>query len=682
MGTPEEEIGYIASEEYTSRFATPAPESRRGSQPVVESPLRNASVPASEAEAKPEPAPQAGKERDSSEKPGIIHVDDPYHPRHHPDGFAPTPVPEDQSGTPGEGDAEQAEPILAADEVRPESAFQHPVISPTFDRKPGADYYEGRSRTPSAANSGSNSRPTSIHGALLRNTSREGHEDSPTQLDDVEEYEPLFPEGDSKKVITPAERFKQRPEMLKHRFPSEDIWEDSPNSFHLEATVTTPDIPKPESASSKFEMPEQEAARKEQATAPADSYGAQLKNDHLQKPSRPDAFKQRFPSRDIWEDAPESQTLVTTIEPSEDEVKSPEVPSKPSIPPRPQRHPQQSPQPAAASASIKPVTSPTEERKPPVIPGKPKPQIPARPAKPISHGSSEGLTKVLSAGSAGSTEESKEAPAPKPKPAVPARPLGSKIAALKAGFLSDLNSRLQLGPQAPKPQEKKKEESNEAPAEKTPLSDARKGRARGPARRKPASETTTTKLPTISEVRITETWNIWQIDADGNLVVGDGDKTEKQEPVEKKEPAETAAPDASLTPDNTMAPKLAKNTAGEPVDPKPQEEPASTSTAEVTKPTPSKQPEPISPPTAEPTHDPSPVLDETTMPDSDKAHESSAVEPSVQQQDVPKTSSPGADSDIQIEAKSSSPELVSEAVENVAAFTGKKVSEGDVHIDE
>jgi hypothetical protein len=72
--------------------------------------------------------------------------------------------------------------------------------------------------------------------------------------------------------------------------------------------------------------------------------------------------------------------------------------------------------------------------------------------------------------------------------------MGSKIAALQAGFMNDLNRRLQLGPQAPP-----KKEEHEAAAEgegaaaekeekeKVPLSDARKGRARGPARRAPAS---------------------------------------------------------------------------------------------------------------------------------------------------------------------------------------------------
>lgn len=73
----------------------------------------------------------------------------------------------------------------------------------------------------------------------------------------------------------------------------------------------------------------------------------------------------------------------------------------------------------------------------------------------------------------------------KVKPAVPARPGGSKIAALQAGFMSDLNNRLKLGPQVPqKPTSSAEEEKVEE--DKAPLADARKARAKGPARRKPA----------------------------------------------------------------------------------------------------------------------------------------------------------------------------------------------------
>src|SRR5262249_16123029 len=113
------------------------------------------------------------------------------------------------------------------------------------------------------------------------------------------------------------------------------------------------------------------------------------------------------------------------------------------------------------------------------------PPVPARPA---TRDSSEDvpLAKQTSAGSVASDDSSaREAPpAPRPKPAIPVRGVGSKISNLKAGFLSDLDKRLQLGPQAPKKDEAKDEAKDEE-GEKKPLEDPRKGRARGPTRRRP-----------------------------------------------------------------------------------------------------------------------------------------------------------------------------------------------------
>ncbi|KAL4743395.1 hypothetical protein BDV11DRAFT_178159 [Aspergillus similis] len=461
----------------------------------------------------------------AKEQPSFIHIDEPYHHRDHPDGFALTPDPQEIANK-GKEDEEE-EPILAADEVRPESAYQHAAVSPTFNRRESHDY-EGRSRTPSVNGSRSNSRAASRCGStpvLARYNSHEDH----APLEDVEEYEPLFPEDESKEnnPMSAAERFKKRPDMLKHRFPSEDIWEDSPNSHQLHATVSTPDIPK----ESRFETPEQEEARKTREPS-VDSRQVAQRILHSEEPaSRPRLAKQRFPSRDIWEDAPESQTLVTTIEPSEEKQTSPDVPSKPNIPARPEKR-----QPPQVDASTKP-TSPVEKRQPPVIPDRPKPQIPARPAN---------------RGSRSSGEDAQDSSV-KSKPAVPARPMGSKIASIKAGFLSDLNSRLQLGPQAPpKPQPKQ-----ETPAERGPLSDARKGRARGPARRKPAVESPGARLPTIPEIKITETWNVWEVREDGKLIVGDGNKSNQASTV-------SASSDPWDTP---MAPPLARNMSGGAVDP-------------------------------------------------------------------------------------------------------------------
>jgi hypothetical protein len=81
--------------------------------------------------------------------------------------------------------------------------------------------------------------------------------------------------------------------------------------------------------------------------------------------------------------------------------------------------------------------------------------------------------------------------------------------------MSDLNKRLQLGPQAPKKEEVPEEKEEEK--EKTPLVDARKGRARGPARRAPA------KSPAPASAIVTENPSnlafsmpstLWQIDPD------------------------------------------------------------------------------------------------------------------------------------------------------------------------
>ncbi|KAJ6019059.1 hypothetical protein N7522_001126 [Penicillium canescens] len=507
VGTPEEEVGYMASDEYMHRMASPPPDAPHETQPAVESPLRHMSFPAEAGQKQPEGSPLRHRRSSSygNQESDVIHVDDPKHHLHHPDGFAPTPAMEESEPTSQEAEEEE-EPILAADEVRPESAYLHPAISPTFDHR-GSFEDERRSRTPSASHSRSNSRSASAQGQLPVLTRYDSREDSHTPLEDVEEYEPLFPEDDAKKEgpLSAADRFKKRPDALRHRFPSQDIWEDTPNSLQLHTTVTTPDLPRQDSTET-FETPEQEANRRMQTTK-VDSHqvaahileGESSKEKHV----RPDTFKQRFPSRDIWEDAPDSQQLVTTVEPAKEEVKSPNVPSRPSVPPRPQKQPQS--------------TSPIEKRQPPSIPERPKPQVPARPAKSISQAST------------GAEEAPRETPAVKAKPAVPARPGGNKIAALKAGFLTDLNSRIGMGPQQPKSQPKEPEPA----AEKQPLSDARKGRARGPARRKPAVEQTTPKLPTIPEIKISEAINVWQIGHDGSLTVGTSEKEETPAAVPK-----------------------------------------------------------------------------------------------------------------------------------------------------
>ena len=592
----------------------------------------------------------------------VIHVDDPMHPLHHPDGFAPTPAVEDPT-TEVETQYEEDQPILAADQVRPESAYLHPAISPSFEHRGSFDE-DSFSRPPSVSHSRSNSRSASAQGApmLTRFDSREIHEDTHTPLEDVEEYEPLFPEDESKKdkPLSAADRFKNRPDALKHRFPSQDIWEDTPNSLQLHATVTTPDLPRSETDT--FETPEQEAQRRMQ-TSKIDSHQVASQilegeqgREKEKVSARPDTLKQRFPSQDIWEDAPESQKLVTTLGPATDEAKSPEIPSKPAIPPRPQRQTQ--------------AASPTEKRQAPVIPDRPKPQIPARPAKPSSQTQKE---------------PSAEGPAvPKAKPAVPARPGGSKIAALKAGFLTDLNSRLQLGPQQSKPQEKEPE----PPAEKKPLNDARKGRARGPARRKPAAEPTTSKLPAIPEIKITESWNVWQVDQDGSLIVGDAKPIVFSAVPSEAAPEPVPEPVAKSIPEPT--PELAPEPESEepkieeesPSANKPLEEAAGEPTSAISEPP--VVADVISPSTAEvPESDPIKAEAEAETTASLPVENTSPVTEVPAKQDSPESSSPGLNSSARpLEDSVPAPTKTDDALEDMAAFAdGKRRSDGDIHTE-
>lgn len=188
---------------------------------------------------------------------------------------------------------------------------------------------------------------------------------------------------------------------------------------------------------------------------------------------------------------------------------------------------------------------------------KSKPQVPARPSKPVTRESSENvpLTQVTSNSSAksvGSDQGTSAAAAAKPKPPVPSRPIGSKIAALQGGFMSDLNKRLQLGPQAPKKEEAAPEDP-EVEKEKVPLVDARKGRARGPARRAPAkSPAPLSDEPTHkpSPLSFCMTSTCWSIDPEEDYVL-----------VPSSEKDAVPAPETKATQSET--PTLATNTAGE-----------------------------------------------------------------------------------------------------------------------
>ncbi len=646
---PNEQIGYTASEEYASRLNTPAtatfhrPLHSNHSQPHVESPLRKQSFPVEgETSSGLEKKDSSTSHRLSSEhalesetEDDELYVPPPAVRKSKVGGNGYDPPTVDLGPRGGNTEAVggfieergYGVPILASDEVAktPEVEHMQPAVSPAQERK-GSTYYSGSdseyqsgfrigSRSGSASNSRPTSRPASIHslpGLSRYSTHDEDRENMHTPLEDVDEYEPLFPDEEgNKRPVTAAERLKLREQMK--RFPSKDIWEDTPNSLQLQATVETPEPsneqsdPVDKAPAAVFETPEQERARKGEVTEeerakliPKEERLAKSNfKPHLRQEMHRPGLTQRFPSRDIWEDSPDSARLETTV--GDSQISDPKSPpdegleagavvqtsgapkegivageqardgatagaaaAKPSIPPRPNKSkvsppsvdlgqtpptvPSRPPKrlhqvpPADAQVPIAPSKlsatpleeakqpSPIETRKGPVLPERPKPQASVRPAKPVGRESSESvpLSKITSTSSVGSDGASAKdltspPPAPKPKPAIPARPVGGKIASLKANFLSDLDSRLKLGPQGPKPQEKAEPEVEE---EKAPLADARKGRAKGPARRKPVAPTTT-ESPAANGLedrsnaknwQVQNPWTVWE--HDGALKIG------------------------------------------------------------------------------------------------------------------------------------------------------------------
>ena len=393
-------------------------------------------------------------------------------------------------------------PILASDEVarNPGGEYMHAAVEPEHERYNDDGRRSGQAR--------SRSRPKSSGEPLTRLVSREAH-DSPavgTPLEEIQEYEPLFPDDDEEdqKPMTAADRLK-RPNLARHHFPSQDIWEDNPGSLALTTTVSTPQLPEEENESrpsrgaqqdvaSTFEHPDVEAQRKN-GNIPSDRahYMTQEGRDMTKSMFKPGVADEmsgrpgtrRFPSQDIWEDSPDSLRLETTVshsqedQPQAEEITSPQDKSKPQVPPR--------------SGGSKQAPS---------IPERPKPSVAAKPRDVQTEATSP--------------------PEVKAKPAVPSRPEGGKFASIKASFMNDLNSRLKLGPQGPP---KKEEPQEEAAAEKAPLEDARKGRAKGPARRKPATaaaaETASESSPNAS-FSLCAPRTVFSLDEDGTLNVPNG----------------------------------------------------------------------------------------------------------------------------------------------------------------
>jgi hypothetical protein len=521
----------MATEQYASRYTTPRPQSsghpassKGGAH--VDSPLR-------------QEAQSTGKER-LDDNGDVIHIDPPAHrgSKIHGGGYDP---PTEDLGPQGGNTAEEGGwitergygiPILASDELKkhPDSEWRQPAISPEMERR-GEEYTVNEDGTPAYITKvRSHSRSSSRNNNQTKRAvpSPAQFDRGGTALESHKEYEPLFPEDDEdpKTPKTQVEKLK-RPSVARHQFPSQDVWEDTPGSLQLQTTVETPEIPdEPEtpaedvSAAKVFEKPETEEARKDNITKedqqsflPEHTRRFAAENKQLGKvrdetPLRP-GMQQRFPSQDIWEDAPEHGRLETTVStPQTEETNEyaedspigaqPSLPARPQVPTRPQ---------TKEASSV--------DKRAPILPDRPKPQIPARPSKPTTTARGEDTTARSEAGE-------NEAPQAKAKPPVPARPGSSKIAALQAGFLQDLNSKLGLGPQAPKIKEPEAEAEAEPAA---PLHDARKGRAKGPQRRKPAASpapaATVTSEVAVSRQRleISPIAAIWSFGEDGTLDV-------------------------------------------------------------------------------------------------------------------------------------------------------------------
>ncbi|KAK3953675.1 hypothetical protein QBC32DRAFT_112669 [Pseudoneurospora amorphoporcata] len=508
-GTPSEQVAWQAIEESTSRVASPRPHSSGRKSPV-----------------KPTFAVQDdnGESRaleEDEEPKNVIHVDDPNRRSSRGrsmDGSAPV----------AEEDEEYTAPILAEDEVakNPSPYAYEPAVVP--GRRESAE---------------PKSRPTSRPASIYRENSFEMR---PTPLDDVEEYEPLF-KDDEQPAKKPEVPLRPKSEH-KHRFPSADVWEDAPSSTMYTAEVSTPEPTaeqqeeegqeqaKPqiepregETFAQAFARQQEELAEKEARENGPDGFvksSTPKPSSHQSKPSwvhgqphllqemkkeavkaaRP-AMAQRFPSRDVWEDSPESLQLQTEVSaPQQDEEQTEEATAEsPKVSPRPEEPEPKIDEKLAEKPEVRdenpepkePVPTPAAvtERKPspPAIPSRPslpsRPSIPDRPKPKPAAKPAIPARPVKASPTSGGLEPAEAAAPPRQKPAVPARPMGSKIAALQAGFMNDLNNRLRLGPQIPaKKEETPAEEQEKAEEkEKVPLSDARKGRARGPQRRAPAA---------------------------------------------------------------------------------------------------------------------------------------------------------------------------------------------------
>lgn len=315
ISTPDQEIGYIASEMYAARSTSAKPSPSVGGQGA-----QGATRGGIEAF----PFDKSADSALETENESTFHVDPPEIRGSRITGGMPADGAIDL-GPRGGNTAEaggwydergQGIPILASDQLskRPGSAYLQPAVNP--EARDDDDVLVRSTSRPS-------SRPSSTHGhhnfggPLSRFTSQEEHHASGggTPLAEIEEYEPLFPDEDGKDVSQVAkDKFKHRPSLVAHHFPSQDVWEDTPESLQYTTDVGTPE-PARVAAASVFETPDQERQRREQNPDDMNSDAKTFAKPHFRGAQR--EFErpapQRFPSQDVWEDTPDSMRLETTV---------------------------------------------------------------------------------------------------------------------------------------------------------------------------------------------------------------------------------------------------------------------------------------------------------------------------------------------------------------------------------
>lgn len=321
-------------------MASPRPSStkprRASSQTFAESPLRSAAFPSDQVNAATTAAQGTHDgvvDSEAEDEDEIIHVDPPSK-RHSKIGGGGYDPPTQDLGPEGGNTADKGGefietgygvPILASDEAarRPESRFMQPAVEPELERR-GDEYIDSSGRRSSSASQ------QNVPLVQLSRFNTEEREPLGTPLDDVKEYEPLFPEDDDRAASAPAKLIARRPDVLaRHHFPSQDVWEDTPESMMYQTTVDTPQEEEQSHRAAEhepsdlFESPEAEKARQTNARgpdfkAPDDSFlsDAKAKKTGLKHgvagEQRPGI--QRFPSQDIWEDSPDSQMHTTIID--------------------------------------------------------------------------------------------------------------------------------------------------------------------------------------------------------------------------------------------------------------------------------------------------------------------------------------------------------------------------------